>query len=166
MIEILNRWTRAQMFKSDTAQTILEAVLEAKKAGADLRGADLYGANLYGANLYGANLYGADLGGANLGGAKGLLPNGVKPLQIFGTMHALIVRTPGIIQIGCMEHDYAWWKEHYQAVGRSEGYSAEEVEEYAEHIEHALRWMNRHNVAEPAKEAVAEHASTTEVAAK
>ncbi len=70
MIEILNRWTRAQIFKSETAQTILEAVLEANLYGANLGGADLGGAKLGGADLGGADLGGADLYGANLYGAN------------------------------------------------------------------------------------------------
>ncbi len=75
MIEILNRYTQAVIYKSETAETKIAAVVEAVAAGANLRGANLYGAdlrgaNLYGANLRGANLYSANLCGANLCGAK------------------------------------------------------------------------------------------------
>ena len=90
MIEIKNRFTDETIFKSETATTIREAVIEAvefkanlygvnlseanlseaKLFGVTLSGANLYGANLSGANLYGANLYGADLSGANLYGAN------------------------------------------------------------------------------------------------
>ena len=57
------------------ADTMLAALQQAVKEGANLRGAVLYGATLRGAtlrgaNLRGADLYGADLSGANLYGAK------------------------------------------------------------------------------------------------
>jgi len=70
MIEILHRYTRAVLYKSETATTVKEAAAESVKSGADLSGANLYLANLSGANLSGANLYGADLYGANLSGAN------------------------------------------------------------------------------------------------
>ena len=74
MIEILNRYTNASLYKSETATSLAECVKQAASSGAnlsgaDLRGADLYDANLSGANLSGADLRGADLRGANLSGA-------------------------------------------------------------------------------------------------
>ncbi len=86
MIDILNHYTKTILYRSETAQTIADAVKEAYDKGANLRGANLEGANLggayleganlggaylRGANLRGANLGGANLRGANLGGAKG-----------------------------------------------------------------------------------------------
>lgn len=38
------------------------------------------------------------------------------------------------IAIGCHIHDFTYWKEHFKAIGRVEGYSAEEVKEYRHHI--------------------------------
>ena len=75
MIEILNRYTRAVLYSSATAETIAQAVVEARQSGANLSGAnlsgaDLSGANLSGANLSWANLSGADLSWANLSGAN------------------------------------------------------------------------------------------------
>jgi hypothetical protein len=70
MINISNRYTRAVLYHSETAQTIAEAVAEAYGRGATLRGANLAGANLAGANLAGANLAGADLREANLAEAN------------------------------------------------------------------------------------------------
>ena len=60
----------SELFKSNSATNIKEAVMEAVKGGANLGGANLGGANLRGANLGGADLGGAYLGGAYLGGAK------------------------------------------------------------------------------------------------
>ena len=46
MIEIVNRWTKAVLYKSEDAATIREAVVAARASGADLRDAYLGGANL------------------------------------------------------------------------------------------------------------------------
>jgi hypothetical protein len=84
MIEIVNRYTRAVLYKAESAESVRDALIEAvqKKAdlggadlrsaylrSADLRSADLGGAYLGGADLRGADLRGANLSGANLGGA-------------------------------------------------------------------------------------------------
>jgi hypothetical protein len=171
MIEIKHRYTQAVLYRSETADTTAAVIMEAVKNRANLGGANLGGANLGGANLYGANLYGADLRGANLGGAdlggadlrgadlggadlggadhlydailtgaKGLL-NDTIPLQIRGTKHYLIVRTPGVVQIGCELHPIEWWMEHYRAVGRKEKYTPTQITEYREHLKAALNWM-------------------------
>ena len=58
-----------ELYKSETADNLRDAVIEAARSGADLRGAYLGGADLGGANLLGANLGDADLRGANLGDA-------------------------------------------------------------------------------------------------
>jgi hypothetical protein len=70
MIEIKNRFTGALIYKSETAETIRAAVVEAISARANLAGANLAGANLADANLAGANLADANLAGANLAGAN------------------------------------------------------------------------------------------------
>ena len=66
MIEIKNRFTDAVICRSETAETIRQAVEEAVNAKANLRGADLRGADLSDADLSGADLRYADLRGANL----------------------------------------------------------------------------------------------------
>ena len=72
MIEILNRFTGEIIYRSESAKTITEAIVEMiaiakeKNEGANLEGANLEGANLVRANLYGANLEGANLVRANL----------------------------------------------------------------------------------------------------
>jgi hypothetical protein len=74
MIEIKHRLSDAVLFKSESATTLREAVINAVNAGAYLEDANLAGAyledaNLAGAYLAGANLAGAYLAGANLAGA-------------------------------------------------------------------------------------------------
>ena len=116
-------------------------------SGANLYRADLSGANLYRADLSGANPYRADLSGADLSGAKGLL-NGVRPLQISGSSHSVIVRTPGFIAIGCEHHEVAWWEEHYAALGRREAYTEAQLLEYRKHIQYCKEWMQTNGVLE------------------
>ena len=135
MIEILNRYTKAVLYTSATADTIAAAVLETRTRGADLSGADLSGAYL---------------SGANLSGAVGLLPDGIVPLQILGTKHFIIVRSPGMITIGCKHHEIAWWREHAVALGKTENYTPAQITEYAAHIEYCAAWMKSYGVDEVA----------------
>ena len=136
MFEIVERYTRALLYRSETASTAREAVIEAVKTGA---------------NLAGANLAGADLTGAN-----GLLPNGLIPLQILGTKHGLIVRKPGCLQIGCHLKPLVEWEETYELIGRGEGYSDQQIAEYRSHIAHARSWMESHGVVDVEQEVPAE----------
>ena len=140
MIEILNRYTKAVLYTSATADTIAAAVLETRTRGADLGGA----------YLRGADLSGADLSGAYLRGAVGLLPDGIVPLQILGTKHFIIVRSPGMITIGCKHHEIAWWREHAVALGKTENYTPAQITEYAAHIEYCAAWMKSYGVDEVA----------------
>jgi len=66
MIEILNRYTRAVIYASASAETIAQAVVEAARVRANLSYADLREANLSGADLREANLSGAYLSRAYL----------------------------------------------------------------------------------------------------
>ena len=68
MIEIIHRYTRAVIYRSE-ADTIGAAAKEALASRADLRGADLTDADLTYAVLRGAVLTYADLRGADLTGA-------------------------------------------------------------------------------------------------
>jgi hypothetical protein len=56
------------------------------------------------------------------------------PLQIRGSRHFVTLGSLQQIAIGCHVHDFAYWKEHFKAIGRTEGYSAEEIKEYRHHI--------------------------------
>jgi uncharacterized protein YjbI with pentapeptide repeats len=66
MIEIKHRYDSRVLYRSETAQTIREALIAAVNAHANLAGANLAGANLAGANLAGADLACADLADADL----------------------------------------------------------------------------------------------------
>ena len=52
------------------------------------------------------------------------------PLYIQGTKHSMTNSRYGYIAIGCHEHTFEYWQEHYKAIGRAEGYTKEEIEQY------------------------------------
>jgi uncharacterized protein YjbI with pentapeptide repeats len=108
MIDILNRYTKAVLYHSDTADTIAAAVVEAAASGADLRGADLRGADLRGADLRGADLRGADLRGADLRGAD---LRGAGVIRIISNYEVTLY--PGKngpeLAYGCERHPLADW---------------------------------------------------------
>jgi hypothetical protein len=56
------------------------------------------------------------------------------PLQIQGSRHFVTLCSMEQIAIGCHVHDFDYWKEHFKAIGRAEGYTVEEVKEYRHHI--------------------------------
>jgi hypothetical protein len=65
------------------------------------------------------------------------------PLQIQGSRHLLYVAGPNIIGIGCMQKTAAWWNEHYEAVGRKEGYEESQVEEYRRWLDIAIDYQSK-----------------------
>lgn len=75
-------------------------------------------------------------------GDDGLIYNW-SPQQIQGSKHLLYVAGPNIIGVGCIRHDAAWWLENYKTVGRSEGYSAQQIEEYRLWLDVAIAWQTR-----------------------
>lgn len=57
------------------------------------------------------------------------------PLYIQGSMHALTNSRCGHIAIGCHEHEFAYWKKHYKAIGRANGYTEKQMSEYKTYID-------------------------------
>ena len=111
---ILHRYTDAVLYASETADSIASAVLEAIKNGADLSGAYLNRADLSGANLSGANL-------------------DAWSMVIPASRH-VITAYPDRVQIGCHSREIDSWLKIYERVGREEGYTAEQIAEYGEHL--------------------------------
>jgi hypothetical protein len=66
MFEIIHRYTKTVLYRSEIATDIRLAVIEAIDRDANLSGANLRDVNLSGANLRDVNLSDADLSGANL----------------------------------------------------------------------------------------------------
>ena len=133
MFEIVNRYTHALLYKSETATNVKAAIIEAVKEGADLRDACLEG---------------ADLRDADLRGAKGLLSKGTNPLHIGGSRHWIIVREDGYVTVGCIHRPLVWWESEYARVGKVEGYNETAIAEYKRHIAHCRAWMELHGVVE------------------
>ena len=137
--DILNRWTGAILYHSETANSIATAVVDAGKSGADLRGADPSGADLSVAILSvailsvailrGADPSGVDLSEAHLRGAV----LDAASITIIGSRH-VITASSREVRIGCQSHPIDWWLDHFRAVGRENGYTAEQVEEYGGHL--------------------------------
>jgi hypothetical protein len=57
------------------------------------------------------------------------------PTQIQGSRHFVTLCSLDQIAIGCHVHDFAYWREHFKAIGKTEGYSKDEVAEYGEYID-------------------------------
>ena len=111
MLEILHRYTKASLYKSEDAKTLRGAHL----VDAYLRDADLRGADLRDADLRGANLRGADLGGAYLRDAE--IPSGVAATCLGsgdGTRYpwrAWLMRGGSLVlSLGCIERPLGWWR--------------------------------------------------------
>ncbi len=57
-----------------------------------------------------------------------------KTIFITGTKHTVSFWGRNIINIGCQKHDINWWLEHYRGVGKLEGYTPEQIDEYSNYI--------------------------------
>jgi len=134
MIDIINRWTRAILRHSETADTIGTAVLEAYAGGADLRDADLSGADLRDADLRDADLSGAVLSGAVLSGA---VLSGAKQYicRIQGSRHEINAIDDDVM-VGCQRHRLSYWMDHYAGIGKMAGYTPDQIAEYGLHLKH------------------------------
>lgn len=93
-------------------------------------------ADLTGANLRGANLTGANLLYANLSGANGQFCTGY-----FGKHHA--IAAGGYISIGCQRHTYQEWLDNGEQIGKANGYSDDEIDDYMSWIKLAIRCLTR-----------------------
>lgn len=93
MIEIKHWLTGAVIYRSENADTVRAAILEAVKSGASLSGANLSGADLRDANLDGIKITGA----LSLTGLRW-------PVVIFFRVGACAVT-----QIGCERHEVSSW---------------------------------------------------------
>ena len=102
---------------------------------------DLSGAYLIGANLSGADLSRAYLSRANLIGA--ILPADMSIMQILGSRVPLVaLSTPEGLEVrsGCEHHDLEWWQANGETLGRKEGYSDSQIDEYKRHFVYLTEW--------------------------
>ena len=56
------------------------------------------------------------------------------PLYIQGTRHAVTLCSHKQIAIGCHIHDITEWQKKYRAIGKMEGYTPAQIEEYGTYI--------------------------------
>ena len=110
--KIISRFDGRTLYECE-ADSLLAALQQAVKAGANLYRANLSGADLYRANLSGANLYGADLYRANLSRANlyGKLIVNIVQLAGIGSERrattAIILADSIDIRCGCFHGDMA-----------------------------------------------------------
>ena len=52
------------------------------------------------------------------------------PLAVQGSRGIAIQHSPGKIAVECEVHTYAQWKRRYKSIGKANGYTPEEIEEY------------------------------------
>ena len=146
MIYIIKRYTCAVCYHSEKSGTISEAVKEAYLSGANLSRAYLSGAYLSGANLSRAYLSGANLSRAYLSRAYligAILPAGMSIMQILGSRVPLVaLSTPEGLEVrsGCEHHDLEWWQANGETLGRKEGYSDSQIDEYKRHFVYLTEW--------------------------
>ena len=59
----------------------------------------------------------------------------VSPLQIQGTKHFVNICAKGKLQIGCKSFEISFWLEKFKEIGKSEGYTDAQIDEYGMYIE-------------------------------
>jgi carbonic anhydrase/acetyltransferase-like protein (isoleucine patch superfamily) len=69
------------------------------------------------------------------------------PLYIIGTKHCVFENTDGTLSVGCQTMTPVEWLERAQEIGSSNGYTPEQIEEYAFYFELAKQlFSKRHAV--------------------
>jgi hypothetical protein len=58
----------------------------------------------------------------------------LKTIFITGTKHTISWWGKGIINIGCHKKEIEWWLKNFEMVGKKEGYTDAEIEEYHQYI--------------------------------
>ena len=69
----------------------------------------------------------------------------VKALFFAGTKHSVSYWGEDKIQIGCKQYSISEWESKYKQIGNIEGYSEEQLEEYAYYIECVINYHNKLN---------------------
>lgn len=59
----------------------------------------------------------------------------VCPLQIQGSYHEIYSPDFKHIRIGCQEHSVEHWLKHFHNIGKSNGYTSEQIDEYKAYID-------------------------------
>jgi len=109
---------------------------------ANLTWANLTDANLTGLDLTDADLTDADLTGANLFGVNLCKTIGLKTpiISISGSIHNFCYYN-GKITIGCECHSVDYWIKRYKKIGKINGYSHEQIDEYFGYIKMCEKYL-------------------------
>ena len=58
----------------------------------------------------------------------------LSPLYIQGSRHSLTLASYTEVAIGCHLHTISFWKDNYEEIGQTAGYTVQQVEEYLGYI--------------------------------
>ena len=133
------------MNRQETRQRLIEYGIAAERLPLDgqfdLSQADLSEADLSWANLSEADLSEADLSEANLNWAN--LSGAVGPFAVGAFGRHTAIAAGGYIAIGCERHIYDDWLADYEAIGRRNAYTPEEIADYGAWIALAVARQRR-----------------------
>jgi len=104
-----------------------------------IRGGIISGGVIRGGIIRGGIISGGIIRGGVISG--GVISGGEwdkSPLQIQGTKHFVNESKKGYLKIGCKEFTFEYWKENFKIIGKSNGYSDKEIEEYSLYIDLAI----------------------------
>lgn len=107
-------------------------------------GGEVSGGVVWGGVVSGGEVWGGEVRGGEVWG--GVVSGGVfskTALQIQGSRHFVNISRPNHIRIGCHEYSFDHWKENFKEIGRTQGYSKEEIAEYGQYIEMAINFPNQ-----------------------
>jgi hypothetical protein len=68
----------------------------------------------------------------------------ISPLQIQGSRHFLYTCSADRISIGCETRTVAHWLRNYRKIGKANGYSEKEIQEYKVFLDVAAQWLEDH----------------------
>ncbi len=46
----------------------------------------------------------------------------------------------GVLGIGCQQYDIEHWRKNFKEIGKSDGYTEEQIKEYGRHIRYFYLW--------------------------
>ncbi len=98
-----------------------------------IHGGEFHGGEFHGGVFHGGEFHGGEFHGGVFHG--GVFRGGYLKIQIQGSMHYVNCSDGENIQIGCKSFTPEWWAENYIEVGRQQGYSDEQIEEYKRYID-------------------------------
>jgi len=99
--------------------------------GGVITGGVIWGGVIWGGVIWGGVIRGGVIRGGEIWGGEWQ----TSPLFIVGSRHTLTHTKPGHIAIGCNVHTIDVWQKRYKAIGKANGYTTLEVEEYGMYIE-------------------------------